>query len=198
MDARTESHFIPPPHLGLALTEAHRAFAEFSSLLYTRRLLNRMPKGDGHGVVVLPGFLGDDGYNAPLRRYLGRLGYDAVGWAQGRNLGPRGDLLERALDYIREVAERTGGRVSLVGHSLGGIYARELAKEIPQQIRQVISLGSPFGEGRDTASYPGRLFYALNPREEVTLDQYVLTDHGGVLEGGWRGELADLLPARPI
>ena len=135
-----------------------------------------MPKGDGHGVVVLPGFLGDDGYNAPLRRYLGSLGYDAVGWAQGRNLGPRGDLLERALDYIREVAERTGGRVSLVGHSLGGIYARELAKEIPQQIRQVISLGSPFGEGRDTASYPGRLFYALNPREEVTLDQYVLTE----------------------
>lgn len=176
MDVSTESHFIPPPHLGLALTEAHRAFAEFSSLLYTRRLLNRMQKGDGHGVVVLPGFLGDDGYNAPLRRYLGSLGYDAVGWAQGRNLGPRGDLLERALDYIREVAERTGRRVSLVGHSLGGIYARELAKEIPEQIRQVISLGSPFGEGRDTASYPGRLFYALNPREEVTLDHYVLTE----------------------
>ena len=74
MDTRVETHLVPPPHLGLALTEAHRALAEFSSLYLTRRFLDRMPKGDGHGVVLLPGFLGDDGYNAPLRRYLGRLG----------------------------------------------------------------------------------------------------------------------------
>jgi pimeloyl-ACP methyl ester carboxylesterase len=176
MDASVESHFIPPPNLGLALTEAHRAFLELSGLLYTRRFLDRMPRGDGHGVVLLPGFLGDDGYNAPLRRYLNRMGYEAVGWSQGRNLGPRGDLLERTADYVNDLASRTGGKVSLVGHSLGGIYARELAKEIPDQVRQVISLGSPFGEGRDTASYPRRLFYALNPEDDISIDQYVLAE----------------------
>ena len=176
MDASAESHFIPPPHPGLALTEAHRAFLEFSSLIVTRRFLDRMPRGDGHGVVLLPGFLGDDGYNAPLRRYLNRLRYEAVGWSQGRNLGPRGDLLERTADYIDELANRTGGKVTLVGHSLGGIYARELAKEIPDLVRQVISLGSPFGEGRDTGSYPRRLFYTLNPEEDVSIDQYVLAE----------------------
>ena len=176
MDASVENHFVPPPHMGLALTEAQRAFVELVGMLYTRRFLDRMPRGDGHGVVLLPGFLGDDGYNAPLRRYLGKLGYAAVGWSQGRNLGPRGDLLERAVDYIAGHADETGGKVTLVGHSLGGIYARELAKEIPDQIRQVISLGSPFGNGRDTASYPSRLFYALNQQDEISLDQYRLSE----------------------
>ena len=175
MDASVDHHLVPPPHLGLALTEAHRAFAELVSMLYTRRFLDRMPRGDGHGVVILPGFLGDDGYNAPLRRYLNKLGYEAVGWSQGRNLGPRGGLLERAADYIGNHAEETGGKVTLIGHSLGGIYARELAKEIPDSVRQVVSLGSPFGNGRDTASYPSRLFYALNREDEIGLDQFQLS-----------------------
>ncbi|MEE4190637.1 MAG: alpha/beta fold hydrolase [Halieaceae bacterium] len=176
MDAHANTHMIPPPPIGLAITEAHRAFAEFTSLVYTRRFLDRMPRGDGHGVVLLPGFLGDDGYNAPLRKYLNRLGYHSVGWAQGRNLGPRGDLLERALDYIDKLADDSGGKVTLIGHSLGGIYARELAKELPDKIRQVISLGSPFGEGRDSGSYPRRLFSALNPDEDITIAQHTLTE----------------------
>ena len=175
MDATVEAQLIPPPPAGLAFTEAHRALAEFASLFATRRILQRMPKGDGHGVVLLPGFLGDDGYNAPLRKYLGNMRYHAVGWAQGRNLGPRGDLLERALEYIDDLANSTGGKVTLIGHSLGGIYARELAKELPDRIRQVITLGSPFGEGRDTGSYPRRLFSALNPDEEITIAQHHLT-----------------------
>ncbi|MEP5764334.1 MAG: alpha/beta hydrolase [Halieaceae bacterium] len=175
MEATFDQHLVPPPSFGLALTEAHRAFAEFTSLIYTRRWLERMPKGDGHGVVVLPGFLGDDGYNAPLRKYLDKLGYQSVGWEQGRNLGPREGILESAVEHIAALADRTGGKVSLIGHSLGGIYARELAKEIPDQVRQVITLGSPFGEGRDTGSYPRRLFSALNPDEEITIEQHLLT-----------------------
>jgi pimeloyl-ACP methyl ester carboxylesterase len=133
-----------------------------------------MPRGDGHGVMILPGFLGDDGYNAPLRRYLQSLDYLGQGWNQGRNLGPRGELLEFLLDHMAAVVKETGGKISLVGHSLGGIYARELAKAAPELIRQVISLGSPFGEGRDSGSYPRRLFSLLNPDEEITIDQFVL------------------------
>ena len=175
MESVLDVHYIPPPSIGLAVTEAHRALAEFAGLMYTRRFLKRMPKGDGHGVILMPGFLGDDGYNAPLRRYLNDLGYQAVGWSQGRNLGPRGDLLERTVDYISDHADLTGGKVTLVGHSLGGIYAREIAKEIPDTVRQVFSLGSPFGEGRDTGSYPRRLFSALNPDEQVQIQQHQLT-----------------------
>lgn len=165
---------IPPPHIALALTEAHRAAGELAALVACRRWLVNMPAGDGHGVVVMPGFLGDDGYNAPLRRYLNELGYDCRGWEQGRNLGPRGDLLDRVVEHLERVSDETGGKITLVGHSLGGIYARELAKDMPDRIRQVISLGSPFGKGRDTASYPRRLFSILNPDEQITIQQHVL------------------------
>ncbi len=176
VDDVIEAPLMPPPHIALALTEAQRALGEYMTLALCRRWLKRMPAGDGHGVMVLPGFLGDDGYNGPLCRYLNELGYHCSGWMLGRNLGPRGDLLERLVDEISELAENSGGRVSLIGHSLGGIYARELAKEIPRQVRQVISLGSPFGEGRDSGSYPRRLFSLLNPDEEVTIEQHLLVE----------------------
>ena len=175
MEATIESPLIPPPAMGLALTEAHRAALEFGGMMLTRSWLNRMPEGDGHGVMLMPGFLGDDGYNAPLMRYLNSLGYHTIGWEQGRNLGPRGDLLERAVDHIVNLAEFTGGKVTLVGHSLGGIYARELAKQVPDHVRQVISLGSPFGEGRNTGSYPSRLFSIMNPDEQIEVDQNSLS-----------------------
>ena len=176
MEATLDQGFIPPPPAGLALTEALRAAGEFTGLMLTRRWLDRLPAGDGHGIVLMPGFLGSDGYNEPLRKYLNKLGYQGVGWAQGRNLGPRGDLLERVVEHIVDLARETGGKVTLIGHSLGGIYARELAKEIPDQVRQVISLGSPFGKGRDTGSYPRRLFSLLNPDEEVTIQEHLLTE----------------------
>ena len=144
--------YVPPPSALLALTEAHRAFAEIFSLNITRRALGRIaPQGDGHPVMVLPGFMGGDGYNAALRRYLSKLNYGVHGWGMGRNLGPREGVLEGLEERIHDLAERYEGPVSLVGHSLGGIFARELAREFPDKVRQVISLGSPFGEGRMTA-----------------------------------------------
>jgi pimeloyl-ACP methyl ester carboxylesterase len=174
MDNLIEAPRIPPPHIALALTEAPRAMGEYALLALCRRWIRQMPPGDGHGVMVLPGFLGDDGYNGPLRRFLNDLGYASSGWNLGRNLGPRGDVLERAVAEIANLAETTGGGVTLIGHSLGGIYARELAKEVPDLVRQVISLGSPFGEGRDSGSYPRRLFSMLNPDEAVTIEQHML------------------------
>ncbi|MEZ5501338.1 MAG: alpha/beta hydrolase [Halioglobus sp.] len=164
--------YVPPPSLVLALTEAHRALGEIVCLRIMRRSLDKLaPRGDGHAVMVLPGFLGGDGYNAALRRFLGSLDYAVHGWGLGRNLGPREGVLEGLEKRIHEMAEHYGGPVSLVGHSLGGIFARELARAFPAKVRQVISLGSPFGEGRMTASIPARLFTALNPPEELPVDE---------------------------
>jgi pimeloyl-ACP methyl ester carboxylesterase len=167
--------YIPPPSMLLALTEAHRAVVEIFSLNISRRILRKLaPQGDGHPVMVLPGFLGGDGYNSALRRYLTGLNYAVHGWGMGRNLGPREGVLEGLEERIHYLAERYEGPVSLVGHSLGGIFARELAREFPDKVRQVISLGSPFGEGRMSGSIPARLFSALNPPDDLPIDQQLL------------------------
>ena len=165
---------MPPPHPLLALTEAHRVVLEVLCLRLARRLLERAPAGDGHPVMTLPGFLGSDGYNVALRRYLTGQGYAVHGWSQGRNLGPREGVLEALVARVDFLAERYGGPVSLLGHSLGGIFARELARALPTRVRQVISLGSPFGEGRWTGSYPSRFFASLNPRDDLPVAERVL------------------------
>jgi pimeloyl-ACP methyl ester carboxylesterase len=170
-----QESYVPPPSLLLALTEAHRAALELVFLGVTRRTVNKFsPRGDGHAVMVLPGFLGSDGYSSAMRRFLSGLNYAVHGWGMGRNLGPREGVLEGLEKRIHELVERYEGPVSLVGHSLGGIFARELARVYPDKVRQVISLGSPFGEGRMTASIPARLFTALNPPEELPVDQDLL------------------------
>ena len=165
---------MPPPHPLLALTEAHRVALEAAALSLSSRFLDRAPRGDGHPVMVLPGFLGSDGYTASLRRYLTRQGYAAHGWGLGRNLGPRDGVLEGLLERIEFLAGRYERSVSLIGHSLGGIFARELARAVPGRVRQVISLGSPFGEGRWSGSYPSRLFSSLNPPEELPVAEDTL------------------------
>tara|TARA_R110002110_G_scaffold66978_1_gene182975 strand:+ start:62150 stop:62953 length:804 start_codon:yes stop_codon:yes gene_type:complete len=175
VDAGSSIRYVPPPHTLLALTEAHRAVAEVLSLNLSRRRLNRIaPRGDGHPVMVLPGFMGGDGYNRTFRRFLDSLDYAVYGWGQGRNLGPRDGVLEALEERIDFLNQKYQGTVSLVGHSLGGIFARELARAFPDRIRQVISLGSPFGQGRMTASLPARLFSALNPPEELPIEQAIL------------------------
>ena len=117
--------YIPPPSALLALTEAHRAVSEIITLnLSRKRLMKVAPSGDGHAVMVLPGFMGGDGYNAALRRFLTRLNYAVHGWGQGRNLGPRDGVLEALQERIVYLSDRYEGPVSLVGHSLGGIFAR--------------------------------------------------------------------------
>ena len=102
------------------------------------------PRGDGHGVLVLPGLLASDTSTLPLRVYLGWLGYDVRGWDLGRNRGPTEEVLAGMPRALLAHARRTGRSVSLVGWSLGGVYARELARRDAKHVRQVITLGSPF------------------------------------------------------
>jgi pimeloyl-ACP methyl ester carboxylesterase len=149
--ARTEaadSAAAPSPALGpssaLLLTEPIRGLADLAALPLASPWLAIAPRGDGHGVLVLPGLLATDTSTVPLRRFLGLLGYDVRGWGLGRNRGPTETVLAALPRALADQAERTGGAVSLVGWSLGGVFAREIARLRPRQVRQVITLGSPF------------------------------------------------------
>ena len=125
------------------LAEA-RALFELNSSLMLSPLLLRAPKGDGHPVLALPGFLASDLSMAPMRRYLKELGYDTHAWNMGRNLGGVASKRAALRDLLRRIHEPTGRKVSVVGWSLGGVYARDLALQMPDMVRAVITLGSPF------------------------------------------------------
>lgn len=144
-------------------TELPRVMLEMSSLTYSWPLLASAPRGDGHTVLVLPGFTAGDQSTLILRRILKRLNYDPLPWGLGQNTGSV-ELQARLRDRFREVLASTEGAVSLIGQSLGGVYARILAHESPQRIRQVITLGSPFASGTpDTVnSLVSRLFQAVS------------------------------------
>ena len=101
-------------------------------------------RGDGHAVLVFPPFLCGDGATRLLRRYLEACGYVVYGWGRGRNLGPSDGVLEGTARLVAETSARCGGRVSVVGVSLGGVFAREAAKRHPECVRRVITLCSPF------------------------------------------------------
>jgi dienelactone hydrolase len=135
---------VSAPSIGLFLTEPVRGLARFAAMPLAGSVLSSAPRGDGHGVLVLPGLLASDVSTAVLRRFLRRLGYAAAGWDLGRNRGPTDQVVDELPGVLSALAKRTGRPVSLIGWSLGGIYARELARRNPAQIRQVITLGSPF------------------------------------------------------
>jgi pimeloyl-ACP methyl ester carboxylesterase len=117
---------------------------EFNSSLLLSPLLLRAPHGDGHPVLALPGFLASDLSMAPMRRYLKELGYDAHAWDMGRNLGGVYGKRKALRELLSGIYEPTGRKVSIVGWSLGGVYARDLALQAPEMVRSVITLGSPF------------------------------------------------------
>jgi pimeloyl-ACP methyl ester carboxylesterase len=132
------------PSAGLLLTEPLRGLSDLAALLVAAPALLAAPRGDGHGVVIFPGLLASDASTGPLRAFLRWLGYDARGWHLGRNHGPTEAVLAGLPRALLGHAERTGRPVSLIGWSLGGIYAREMARSHPRQVRQVITLGSPY------------------------------------------------------
>jgi pimeloyl-ACP methyl ester carboxylesterase len=142
-DAPAEEGRLRPPSWLLMLAEP-RALFEFNSSLLLSPLLLQAPRGDGHPVLALPGFLASDLSMAPMRRYLAQLGYDAHAWNMGRNLGGVYGKRRALRDLVTGIFEQTGRKVSIVGWSLGGVYARDLALQVPDMVRGVITLGSPF------------------------------------------------------
>jgi pimeloyl-ACP methyl ester carboxylesterase len=135
--------------------EQTRAITELARIGERRALRSRAARGDGHPVLVLPGLLAGDFTTAPLRRFLRELCYDARGWKLGMNRGPNERLSKSMEARLEHLAKRHGRKVSLVGWSLGGIYARELARKRPELVRSVITLATPF---RDiSATHAARL-----------------------------------------
>lgn len=141
---------LRPPSPWLLLMEGGRASWEYAATLAAMPWLSRVPAGDGHPVIVFPGLGASELSTRPLRDYLSRIGYTAYDWGLGRNR-PTPGVFEACRERLRDVATRHGTRVSLVGWSLGGVYARELGKQLEAQTRCVITLGSPFsGDTRAT------------------------------------------------
>jgi pimeloyl-ACP methyl ester carboxylesterase len=121
-----------------------RAPWEFGLSLMAMPVLWQAPRGDGHPILVFPGLAASDVSTVPLRRFLIGRGYDVRPWGLGRNLGPGRGVLETIFEMVRTAQRESGRKVSLVGWSLGGIYAREAAKANADAVRCVITLGTPF------------------------------------------------------
>jgi alpha/beta hydrolase family protein len=134
---------IRRPGLGLLLLEG-RALFELAALAPAYPVLRQAPRGDGHPVLVLPGFMASDFSTRVLRGFLRDRGYAAHGWRLGRNTGPTAETVAGLVRRLAELRERHDRRVSIIGWSLGGVYARELARAFLSDVRQVITLASPF------------------------------------------------------
>lgn len=144
--------------------------------------LKRPPAEKGTPVIVVPGFGSDDRYTKPLRHYLTRRGFAAEGWGLGKNMAGvdlahslddlsenwqvenrddyRGEasvpyLCDRLTERVRARQVELGEPISLIGWSLGGYLAREAARDLPDKVDRVITLGSPIiGGPKYTAAAP--------------------------------------------
>lgn len=155
-----ETATAKPPHPFWTLTEG-RALFELGAFQLLKRQMRKLPKGDGHPVLVLPGFMASDVSTRPMRGVLKDLNYTSYGWGMGRNVRFNKTRERQLIDLIRRVSDDHGEKLSIVGWSLGGVFAREMAKLFPDRVRFVISLGSPITNER-RHSVPSRLFETIN------------------------------------
>ena len=148
----TSTQRIEPPSRRLRMMEM-RAGLEIGAGLAALPWLRLAPRGDGHAVLVLPGLMASDDSTRMLREFLRDRGYRASGWGLGRNHGPRPGVERAMLDLLDRLNDETGRTVSVVGWSLGGVYARVLAARRPDAVRSVVTLGSPIGHPRATSAW---------------------------------------------
>lgn len=153
---------IRRPTLALLGTEPFRAAMEFARHKFAKT--EHTKSGDGHPVIIFPG-LGADGKSvAILREHCRSLGYDAFDWGRGFNTGPKGDLDTWLHTLTSQMTELLGDRsqqATLIGWSLGGLYAREIGKLMAPRVRQVITIGTPFNAEADL-THVGWLFRLLS------------------------------------
>ena len=169
---------IPRPALRLLGIEPYRAGFEY--VLHALAKAPQRAGGDGHPVIIFPGLASNGLAVAPLRRYCNALGYRAMDWGCGFNTGPRGDLemwLRALTEHTGQVMAPFGNTATLIGWSLGGLYAREVAKLMPTRVRQVITFGSPFNAERDHSNigWAYRLFKRGGPGLDAKLSARLRT-----------------------
>jgi dienelactone hydrolase len=192
--ATTYNSFTPdlrPPRLRHSVMEFGRVALEMGSTALLGPLLNTLPTGDGHTIMTIPGFMGADGSTSQLRKFLNKRGYNAIPWGLGRNAAEvRSQDIDDFLDHrartedalatqVEAEFRASGHKLTLIGWSLGGLYAVALAHRFPQWIRQVITLGTPYGDPRGTALYSvmGNLYD--NAVEEEALQRWVAHTYSG-------------------
>lgn len=162
-------HSIKKPRLLYTLCEARVPFEIGAQLLSRRLYEKRLPRGEGRPVLVIPGFGGGDMSTAVLRQTLQRLGYQPIGWGMGRNMGSTNKNREHLRSELKRLFSESGRKVSIVGWSLGGIYARELGRSYPKYVHSVVSMGSPFS-GNPKANVLHELFHRLSGKEYTEED----------------------------
>lgn len=156
---------LPPDYRLLA--KEWRTVGEYLAARRSVHQISAWPAGDGHPVLVLPGFLAGAGSTQFLRNVLRRLGYRSYDWRLGTNLGVRPGMLKQLPARLDDIRARNNGRkVSIVGWSAGGIYARELARAQPDDVRMVITLGSPV-RGNQQATHAWRMWRILNRKTQA-------------------------------
>jgi hypothetical protein len=158
---------LQPPPLGLLAWEALSGI-ELGRLLLRSPALRSAPRGNA-GVAVLPGYGADDASTLPLRSFLRRLGHEVQGWSLGRNRGNVQALLPRVTEGVLELAERRAEPVHLIGQSLGGVLARELARNEPDRVAQVVTLGTPVVGGPSRT----RLGFRYTPEERARVSALI-------------------------
>lgn len=163
--SETSQRPISAPSLGLLALEPLRAAFEFVG--HEVMSEKTLPRGDKHAVVIFPGLATNEFVTRPLHSFCARMGYRSVDWGLGFNLGPEGEV-ESWLDSLAEkIQERTSQHrqpISLVGWSLGGIYAREVAKRLNSRVRQVITIGTPFSGAAEHTNV-GLVYRLLNGKK---------------------------------
>ncbi|HZT54812.1 MAG TPA: alpha/beta hydrolase [Burkholderiaceae bacterium] len=155
-----------------------RALGEMAATAFAWPTLALAPRGDGHPVLVLPGLVASDRSTVLLRGFLRDRGYEVHGWGQGRNYGPRDGVREAMLAQLDQLHASSGRKVSLVGWSLGGLYARTLARERPDAVRNAIMLGSPIG-GQPRATNAWRLYELTSGRSADDAEDWARSGEAG-------------------
>ena len=146
---------LRPPHRVTLLGEGRILFEWVAMRLAMPWMRRSAPRGDGGPVLVAPGFASDDSWIESLRRFLGAVGYDVRGWGLGRNHGRVPVLIPALVEQVEILAEESDRPVRLIGWSLGGYLVREVARERPDLVDRVVTLGAPVvGGPKYTASAP--------------------------------------------
>ncbi|MET0165807.1 MAG: alpha/beta hydrolase [Vicinamibacterales bacterium] len=169
---------VQGPSLSLLSAEPFRAAMEF--MWHALAAPNTSTPGDGHPVVIFPGLGADGASVAILREHCGALGYDAFDWGEGFNTGPQGDLdrwINGLADRVSNLLASHSQPATLIGWSLGGLYARELGKLLAPRVRQVITIGTPFNAEADLANASSlfRLLGGSSTSVDVALSERLRT-----------------------